>query len=62
MAFIFEWDSKKAKQNYKKHNVSFEEASTVFEDTLSLTIDDPLHSDYEQRFIIVGESVRGRLL
>jgi uncharacterized DUF497 family protein len=62
MAFIFEWDRKKAKQNYEKHNVSFEEAATVFEDTLSLTINDPLHSDYEQRFVIIGESIRGRLL
>jgi uncharacterized DUF497 family protein len=62
MAFIFEWDRKKAKQNYEKHNVSFEEAATVFEDTLSLTINDPLHSDYEQRYIIIGESIRGRLL
>jgi hypothetical protein len=39
----FEWDSKKAYRNIEKHGVSFEEASTVFGDPLSLTIDDPLH-------------------
>ncbi len=43
MALVFEWDEKKAKQNVKKHRVSFEEAATVFGDPLSLTIEDPLH-------------------
>jgi len=43
MALIFEWDEKKAKINLQKHNVSFEEASTVFADDLSITIEDPLH-------------------
>ena len=41
---IFEWDLKKAKTNLGKHGVFFEEASTAFKNTLSLTIDDPLHS------------------
>ncbi|MGH7137895.1 MAG: BrnT family toxin [Pirellulales bacterium] len=62
MPLEFEWDSRKAQRNRQKHGVSFEEASTVFSDPLSVTIDDPLHSDEEDRFIILGESSRRRLL
>ena len=62
MAFIFESDKKKARQNLKSHKVSFEEASTVFGDTLSRTIDDPIHSEIEDRYVIIGRSMRGRLL
>jgi len=59
---IFEWDPNKAKQNLIKHGVSFEEASTLFDDPLSSTIADPLHSENEERFIIVGKSKQHRLL
>jgi len=62
MGLIFKWDKKKEKQNVTKHNVSFKEASTVFKDELSLTIDDPLHSSEENRLIIIGESIEHRLL
>jgi uncharacterized DUF497 family protein len=62
MGLIFKWDKKKEKQNVTKHNVSFKEASTVFRDELSLTIDDPIHSDEENRLIIIGESIEHRLL
>ena len=62
MGLIFKWDKKKEKQNVTKHNVSFREAATVFSDELSLTIDDPLHSDEEKRLIIIGESIEHRLL
>src|SRR5438034_7359942 len=62
MDFAFEWDEKKARQNRKKHGVSFEEASTVFGDPLSRTIPDPLHSEEEDRFVILGESLRRRPL
>jgi uncharacterized DUF497 family protein len=62
MGLIFEWDKKKEKQNITRHNVTFKEASTVFRDELSLTIDDPLHSDEENRLIIIGESIEHRLL
>lgn len=58
----FEWDVHKAEANFEKHSVSFEEASTVFGDPLSLTITDPDHSDDEQRFILLGQSFRGRTL
>ena len=62
MGLVFEWDKKKDKKNIAKHSVSFEEASTVFADDLSLTISDPLHSEEEDRFVIIGESINHRLL
>ena len=62
MALEFEWDTDKAKSNLKEHGVSFDEASTVFRDTFSITIDDPAHSDSEDRFIDIGMSHRGQLL
>ena len=58
----FEWDDDKAKQNIRKHGVSFEEASSVFADPLALTIPDPLHSEEEDRFVTLGESHRRRLV
>jgi uncharacterized DUF497 family protein len=62
MALLFEWDSRKATANVVKHGVSFDEASTVFQDALSVTIHDPLHSEDEDRFVLVGNSHRNRLL
>jgi hypothetical protein len=59
---IFEWDQEKAEKNIQDHSVSFNEASTVFNDPLSLTIHDPLHSDKEDRFVIIGNSYKNRLL
>jgi uncharacterized DUF497 family protein len=58
----FEWNADKATSNERKHGVSFNEAATVFQDMLSITIADPLHSKYEDRFIDIGYSNRGRLL
>jgi uncharacterized protein len=58
----FEWDENKAAANLSKHGVSFEEAKTVFDDRLYVDFYDPDHSDREDRYIIVGESRRGRLL
>ncbi|MBK5275882.1 MAG: BrnT family toxin [Desulfuromonadales bacterium] len=59
---FFEYDGRKAWINLKKHRVSFEEALTVFIDPLSITIPDPLHCDEEERRIIIGQSVKRRLL
>lgn len=59
---LFEWDPGKAKKNLKIHGISFDEASTVFQDSLSLTIYDPLHSEEEDRFVLVGKSSGNRLL
>jgi uncharacterized DUF497 family protein len=58
----FEWDPGKAKQNRRKHRVSFHEAATVFGDPFSVTYPDPDHSTSEQRFITVGMSSAGRVL
>ena len=58
----FEWDFNKAKTNLRKHRVAFSEAATVFRDGLSITIYDPDHSDQEDRYITIGNSVAGRFL
>jgi uncharacterized protein len=58
---LFEWDENKARSNLKKHGVSFEEATEVFEDPNALEDFDHDHSDTEYRFNIVGYSSR-RLL
>ena len=62
MGLVFEWDAGKARRHASKHGVSFEEPTTVFEDPLSLTVEDPSHSDCEGRFVTIGRSVRGRTL
>lgn len=62
MALQFEWDSKKARSNKRKHGITFEEASTIFGDPLSITIHDPAHSISEDRFITIGTSANGRLI
>ncbi|MCY7406298.1 MAG: BrnT family toxin [Alkalinema sp. CAN_BIN05] len=58
----FEWDPEKAATNLRKHDVSFVEASTVFEDVLSTTFPDPDHSIGERRYVIIGVSKLGYLL
>jgi uncharacterized protein len=58
----FEWDKAKAAANFRKHNVSFDEASTVFSDPLARIFDDEEHSAVELREIIIGHSVINRLL
>ena len=62
MPLIFSWDPKKSAANLEKHGVSFEDASTAFGDPLSVTVGDPNHSGDETRFVLVGQSFRGRLL
>jgi uncharacterized protein len=62
MSLRFEWDSTKARSNIANHGVSFDEASTAFQDALSITISDPLHSAEEERFVLIGHSCRNRLL
>ena len=62
LAINFEWDDKKARSNFLKHNISFEEAATAFGDDLSITIEDPLHSHNENRLILIGKSVNNKTL
>lgn len=58
----FEWDSIKADINRIKHGITFEEATTVFDDPLAVIFDDEEHSLYEIREIIVGHSIQSKLL
>jgi uncharacterized protein len=58
----FEWDDRKAAANLKKHGVSFAEARSVFLDDRARLIDDPDHSDDEERFVLLGLSASLRLL
>ena len=58
----FEWDEKKNETNIKKHGISFEEASSVFQDEESLIISDENHSQEEDRFILIGFSFKANLL
>ena len=62
MPITFEWDSRKARSNLVKHGVGFDEASTVFGDSVSLTIPDPEHSLGENRYITMGKAFNGKLL
>ena len=62
MSLRFVWDPHKAEMNLEKHGVSFEEALTVFADPLARIFDDEDHSITEQREIIIGHSVKHRLL
>lgn len=61
-ALRFTWDPQKAAANKRKHGVSFEEARSVFADEHGLLIDDPDHSDDEDRFILLGMSLKARML
>lgn len=58
----FEWDENKNSINKSKHNISFEEAQTVFYDEKALLIADPDHSEGEERFVILGFSSLANLL
>ncbi len=60
--YNFEWDPAKALSNRDKHNISFEEAATVFRDQMALSIFDNDHSDSEDRWITIGFSATGRLI
>ena len=58
----FEWDEKKNRANKRKHNVSFEEAQTVFLDENAIRFFDPDHSKDEDRFLMLGMSFTLRVL
>jgi uncharacterized protein len=62
MPLTFEWDGQKAGQNFKKHGVSFQEASEVFSDPLSAIIPDATHSARENRSLAIGRSMNARIL
>lgn len=62
MDLQFEWDLEKAKLNFNKHGINFEEAKTVFQNPLAYIFDDKWHSVDEQREIIIGHDFQNRLL
>jgi uncharacterized protein len=62
MPLFFSWHDRKAAANLRKHRVSFEEAATIFEDPLLLTVPDARNSNGEERFFSVGRSRRNRLI
>ncbi len=62
MGLKFEWHKRKAAQNLKKHAVSFDEAKTVFDDEMFISVVDDEHSDDEERYITIGMSLLARLL
>lgn len=57
-----DWDATKARENVRKHGVSFDEAETVFGDDQALLSPDPDHSDNEDRFVLLGMSATLRVL
>ena len=58
----FEWDPKKAAENSRKHDITFEEARSVFVDEHALLLDDPDHSATDDRFVLLGLSAAMRVL
>ena len=58
----FEWNSRKAKSNETKHKVSFEEAQSVFFDEYAQQFYDSENSDDEDRFFMLGKSIKSRVL
>ncbi|HEY7650935.1 MAG TPA: BrnT family toxin [Methylomirabilota bacterium] len=60
MQVHFEWDPDKAAKNLRIHEVSFEEASTIFSDPLASEVRDIGHSEHEDRWLTVGMSRNGR--
>lgn len=58
----FEWDARKYKSNIGKHSVSFDEAKSVFYDEMAILFFDEEHSEYEERYILLGMSEKIRVL
>lgn len=58
----FEWDDTKAASNLRKHGISFEEAQSVFYDDFAVQFFDNKHSEHEDRFLMLGMSVKAKLL
>jgi len=60
--YDFEWDPAKARQNRRKHNVTFEQGATVFRDPRAASLYDEEHSETEERWLTLGISAEGGLL
>ncbi len=62
MGYEFSWHPAKAQSNVRKHGVTFDDASTVFGDPLSLLMKDPGHAHQEERYLLLGMSIQQKLL
>jgi uncharacterized protein len=62
LQYIFEWDPNKAKSNFKKHKISFEQAAFVFKDSNALSVFDPEHSENEERWVTIGIDQNGYII
>jgi hypothetical protein len=62
LRYTFEWDPIKAKENLRKHRVSFEQAAELFLDPLAVSIIDEEHSETEERWVTIGRDTRGKTL
>jgi uncharacterized DUF497 family protein len=62
MKLTFEWDDVKARKNFKKHKVAFDEGKTIFSDPFLLTFPDVDSSEEEERYINIGVSAKDRIL
>ncbi len=62
MELVFEWDKQKARENLRKHRISFEEAKTVFNDPPLITFTDELQPAPEERFLSIGFSAQKHIL
>jgi len=60
--YHFEWDATKATRNQRKHGISFDQAATVFNDPLMLSIPDEEHSESEERWLTMGQAENSKLL
>ena len=58
----FEWDPRKAAENARKHGITFAEAETAFYDDYAAMLEDPDHSDEEDRYLLLGMSGALRVL
>ncbi len=62
MDYRFEWDINKAKTNFSKHKISFENATSVFKDENAISLYDEEHSLSEERWITIGVDIVTRTL
>ncbi len=62
MRYTFEWDPIKAKENLKKHRISFDRAAEVILDPLAVSVSDEEHSEDEERWVTIGKDRRGSVL
>ena len=62
MQYNFEWDQEKAISNIKKHNISFEESASIFQDSNMINLYDDEHSENEDRWISIGISNLGKII